>query len=62
MELETDFRAGISSLSSVARAAGVGDPFSGISLGPDFPAGERVRKPEIVESSPRDWLAEGDVS
>jgi len=37
-------------------AAGVGDPGSGISLGTDVdgPAGERVKKPEIVESRPRD--------
>jgi hypothetical protein len=49
-------------VSSLA-AAGVGDPGSGISLGPevDFAAGERVRNPEMVESSPRDWLAEGEV-
>ena len=40
----------------VGFAAGVGDPGSGISLGPDVdgPAGERVRKLEMVESRPRD--------
>jgi hypothetical protein len=27
----------------------------------DFPAGDRVKNPDMVESRPRDWLAEGDV-
>jgi hypothetical protein len=44
-------------------AAGVGEPGSGISFGVDVDcaAGERVKKPEMVESRPRDWVPEGDV-